>query len=45
VTLRALEDLGVEYDAVARVKNLDLRTLTITPDGAPPVSPAGFPSG
>ena len=43
VTLDALEDLGVDYDAVASVKNLDLSSLTITPEGAPPITPGGLP--
>ena len=43
VTLRALRNLGVEYDRVASVKNLDLRSLTVTPEGGSPISPGGLP--
>ena len=43
VTLEALDDLGVDYDAVASVKNFDLSSLTITPEGGPSISPGGLP--
>lgn len=42
VTLDALDALGVDYEAIAIVRNLDTRTATLTSDGAT-ISLGGIP--